>query len=124
MVLSFKPQFVDKILDGSKIHTIREDKGNRWQAGKLINFATGVRTPQYKQFHQAICTGVQTFSIEKLSFFEKNDIIFIEINGKKLTQIEKELLAKNDGFDSLEDFCAFFKSGFRGEIIHWTDFKY
>lgn len=48
MILSFKEQFIPKILDGTKIHTIREDKKNRWEAGKKIHFATGVRTKNYK----------------------------------------------------------------------------
>jgi predicted transcriptional regulator len=31
MVLGFKEQFVDRILNGSKIHTIREDSKSRWK---------------------------------------------------------------------------------------------
>ena len=34
-------------------------------------------------------------------------------------------LAKNDGFDSIEDFFKFFtKDIFVYKLIHWTDFKY
>lgn len=47
MILGFKPQFVQPIIDRTKIHTIREDKHNRWVPGKVIHMATGVRTKSY-----------------------------------------------------------------------------
>ena len=55
MILSFKPQFVPKILDGTKKHTIRADKHNRWHNKMTIHFATGVRTPQYEKFDEKTC---------------------------------------------------------------------
>lgn len=51
MILSFKPQFRQKILDGTKIHTIRDDPNDRWQAGKIIHAATGVMTKNYDCFY-------------------------------------------------------------------------
>ena len=33
-------------------------------------------------------------------------------------------LAKNDGFESVEDFFAYFNKDFKGKIIHWTDLQY
>jgi hypothetical protein len=33
-------------------------------------------------------------------------------------------LARNDGFDSVEDFFSFFPEDFKGKIIHWTDLRY
>ena len=44
MILSFKPQFKQKILDGAKIHTIRKDEANRWHIGRIIHFATAIAT--------------------------------------------------------------------------------
>ena len=37
---------------------------------------------------------------------------------------EIELLAKHDGFNSMEDFFKWFDKDFKGKIIHWTDFRY
>jgi len=44
MILGFKTKFTDKILNGSKIHTIRKDSKNRWKVGNTIHFANGIRT--------------------------------------------------------------------------------
>lgn len=42
MLLTFsKPQFKNLILDGTKIHTIRLDKTNRWKKGMKIHFWMG-----------------------------------------------------------------------------------
>jgi len=35
-----------------------------------------------------------------------------------------ELLAKNDGFESVEDFWKWFNVEKTFRCIHWTDFKY
>ncbi|MBE7411382.1 MAG: hypothetical protein HS129_04840 [Leptospiraceae bacterium] len=68
MILGFKQQFIRPILDGTKIHTIREDVHNRWHVGNKIHFATGVRTKNYKQFLEKFCTGTQTIKIKHGEF--------------------------------------------------------
>ncbi|MFI5142060.1 MAG: hypothetical protein ACHQII_06855, partial [Bacteroidia bacterium] len=35
-----------------------------------------------------------------------------------------EQLAYNDGFDNVEAFLNYFKDGFTGKLIHFTDLKY
>ena len=35
-----------------------------------------------------------------------------------------ENIARNDGFDSINEFFDFFDKDFSGKIIHWTDKKY
>jgi hypothetical protein len=114
MVLGFKKQFPEKIINGEKIHTIR--KGYRWKAGTKIHFATGVRTKNYNQFNSGVCVSVQSIEIYYPS---GNVIIDGELFHKKVT------LARNDGFDSFEELQDWFGKGiFKGQIIHWTDFKY
>ena len=118
MILGFKPQFVDKILSGSKIHTIREDKHNRWKAGNKIQFATGVRTKDYKQFFEGECTGIQKIEI----FGATGEVI---VDGRRLSLYGDDYkLLFNDGFDSLQDFFNWFGNDFSGKIIHWTNFTY
>lgn len=117
MVLGFKKQFVKKIKDGSKIHTIRVDKHNRWKEGSTIHFATGVRTKKYKQFIGGQCLGVQKIYID-------NEQTVVSVDGQRLTFAGIERLAKNDGFDSVEDFFKWFGDNFSGKIIHWTALKY
>ena len=122
MILGFKEQFKEPIIKGSKIHTIREDSKHRWQEGKVIHFATGVRTKNYNQFKSGKCTGIRHIEIDPIT-----KIVFIIINGtekKYFTTEGIKILALNDGFDSVEDFWAWFKKPFVGKLIYWTDTKY
>lgn len=129
MILGFKPQFVQPIMDGTKIHTLRFDFNHRWKEGVKMHMATGVRTKQYNCFKQDVCNGVQEvwMEVEK----GKRDLR-LEINWRDLTDEEKVQFAKNDGFDSWEFFLDWFypivKDGLDGnlifKIIHWTDFRY
>ena len=48
----------------------------------------------------------------------------IVIDGKELSKSDMELLAKNDGFETIEDFWTFFNDPYQGMIIHWTDTRY
>lgn len=115
-----------------KIHTIREDKKERWKVGNQIHFVTGNRTKNRKQFAPI----VKVQSIQKLVITEmlmtqtayctvSNDKIFkVEVDGITLHNKQVEELALNDGFDSVDDFFKWFDKDFKGKIIHWTDYKY
>lgn len=119
MVLSFKQQFVDKILRKEKIHTIRKDPHDRWKAGMKIQFATGVRTKNYCQFHDAICNGTQKIDIRYTI-----RSITVRIDGVPISRLKEFSLALNDGFPSVPAFYRLFNKDFSGKIIHWTDFRY
>ena len=120
MILGFQPQFVDKILSGAKIHSIREDKNNRWKIGMTIHFATGVRTKKYKQFSDKICTGVQ-----KIELRWTKGISFTYVDGKRLDPFELTKLFMNDGFTDWNKVIEFFGyKRFSGVIIHWTNKRY
>ncbi len=130
----------------TKLHTLRFDPFDRWKAGKTIQMAYGVRTKNYQQFNKGIpelekCVSVQrvrlkwlyknkyietTLPIQKITgphgTFEYYPAVWID--KKQLTDSEIETLARNDGFDSTEDFFKWFKNDFAGKIIHFTDFKY
>ena len=112
MVLSFKPQFVEPILNGTKVHTIREDSFNRWKNGMKIHFATGVRTKEYKQFKSGFCMGIQSIEI---------DFPRVRVDGMDLIFSKRLSLAKDDGFNGLQDFFEWFNKPFKGKIIHWTN---
>lgn len=122
MILAFKPRFKEPILNGTKIHTIREDKANRWRIDRVIHMATGVRTAKYEQFDEQICTGVQKIEIIRTSDYMNETIV--KVDGRILTEKETQTLAWNDGFLNLFDFWLFFADGFEGKVIHWTDYKY
>lgn len=117
-----------------KIHTIRKDEKNRWQPGKLIHFVINNRSKRMWRFAPIIpvvstqeiiiistvirfyvlIDGVAYAEIFKLKTYDDNSPM-----GKKMN-----ILARNDGFDDYADFMRYFDSGFKGKIIHWTNFKY
>lgn len=122
MILSFKEQFVEPILKGTKIHTIREDASDRWHEGRIIHFDTNVRTPDQYRFKEDVCKGVQEISFDYKD--EKLVVPIIRIDGKRLGHLDAMFLAQNDGFKSVHDLINWFDSDFKGKIIHWTDFRY
>lgn len=118
MVLGFKPQFVPKILDGTKIHTLRADPHRRWKPGRSIQFATGVRTKHYKTFREdGNC--IHTHSIF-LSPESKGACLL----DSKMSTISVSQLSKNDGFESVDEFWKWFNVPQIRMCIHWTNFKY
>jgi len=136
MILSFQPEFVESILDGSKIHTIRPDKTSRWEIGKKIHFATGVRTKQYHCFKQGVCRNIQEISIDLHSKEPR-----VKVDGELLEAACLRLLAAGDGFANTEAMMEWFRARygnhssrygryqqkhelFTGRLIHWTDAKY
>lgn len=126
----------DKMMINPKIHTMRSDEKNRWKKGNNIHFAINNRQPDRFQFAPILeCSGIENISINTFKrsdaeFLSNDDIIIgedvfsVEINGKILSKKEVELLSKNDGFDSVEDFFEWFNENWTGKIIHWTTFRY
>ncbi len=126
MILGFKERFVPGIRGLAKIHSIREDNHKRWKDGMVIHFATGVRTKKYDCFIIGRCQGIQEISID---FYRCNENDKVIINSKRLSQKEKEILARNDGFQNYFEFRSWFLKmckydWFNGRIIHWTGFRY
>ena len=140
MILGFKQKFPwgkptyfpAKIEHGKKIHSIREDKHNRWEKGKLIHMATGVRTKYYNCFMERYCRSVQKIKIWHTFSKYQSKRSFVSIDGELIYKSSEPLfsdtkmilLAKNDGFDSVDDFFKWFDKNFEGVIIHWTYFRY
>lgn len=106
--------------EGFKRHTIREDKNDRWGAGRLIHpvikpkgrFSAGF------QFAPVIkCVSVQEVEIN-------SDECSVFIDGGLVANETVYELATNDGFETIADFFAYFNKDFTGKVIHWTDLKY
>ena len=126
MILGFKKQFVTPIISGKKIHTIREDKNDRWKKNNLIHFATGVRTKNYNHFRTGLCFSVQKIEIKyRLGFNNEKLIPSVFIDEKKIVEgleigysdypklVE---LINNDGFELAKDFFNWFNKDFKGKI--------
>ena len=124
MVLGFKPQFEEPILQGRKKHTIRIDKNDRWKPGMKIHFATGVRTRLYHQFYEGFCKSTQKIQILWDNISQNGEVVSILIDGRLIDLDEVETLAINDGFEDVSEFLNWFNEDFEGKIIHWTDLRY
>lgn len=138
MILGFsKPEFVPKIQEClnnkthqfvGKIHTMREDPTLRWQQGNIINFATGVRTSNYKEFATGTCTAIETAI---MTIDSQTNEFKVRVGYNELSAAELKIMASFDGFDQVEDFIDWFtpivkkKGGeYRPRIIHWTNFRW
>jgi hypothetical protein len=126
--------FIRKVVDVKpKKHTLRRDTANRWKAGTKIHPVIHNRTPNRFQF-APIIPCVSTQKIEIKHFADAIEVVIADekcftahhIGLHKMVEydFELEVLAKNDGFNSIEDFFKYFKEDFVGKIIHWTNLKY
>ena len=132
MILSFSKKFPwgqptnfeQKIIEGTKIHTIREDLHDRWKPGMKIHAATGVRTKKYNCFYEDECVSIQQIEIKYPAPETCKDICIIKVDGVHINFESALKLIKNDGFEGFEDFTQWFDSDFKGKLIHWTDLRY
>jgi len=123
MILAFKKEFVQPILDDTKKHTIRFDILNRWWSGRSIHMATGVRSKNYHCFKEGQCIRTQ-----KVEFIREAWTLYglsIVVDGIKLDWSKHIEFANNDGFNTVQDLFAFFEfQPIKATIIHWTNLKY
>lgn len=117
----------DEMMISPKIHTIRQDKSNRWKDGNKIHFAINNRTSNRFQFAPIVkCKSVQKIRIDyddaACDWYGCEPVI--SVDDKILSLKEVEELSINDGFEDSQAFCKYFNKDFEGKIIHWTDSKY
>lgn len=112
----------DIIAQKPKIHTIREDKSNRWKAGNNIHFVINNRRKTRLQFASVIpCVSTQEIRICGL-FGSRG----ITVDDRQLSEAEVHELILNDGFDSVDRFWDWVtdQRDIEGKIIHWTEKRY
>lgn len=109
-----------------KLHTIREDKKDRWKPGNKIHnkIWTGkpYNSPTFQFTPVLKCVSTQVISIKHSS--EKWRQPWVTVDNSLLTGPEIEELAINDGFESSKEFFEYFNQDFTGKIIHWTKWRY
>lgn len=120
----------ENIVAGIKIHTLRLDRKNRWQAGREIHHSKGVRSKDYRCFLQNKCTATQQALIVLLEEpGTGKKYLSVTIDRRRLTRDEVAKFAVNDGFKDEAGMIAWFFSDpkitlWGGKVIHWTKFKY
>ena len=126
MILTYSRQtFKDKRLSGDKIHTIREDRHNRWKTGMMAHEWLHNPRNVTKNPHYFATSQVQ--SIQRIEIIRVSDHLnetMVKVDGRELNQDEAQALAWNDGFINLVDFWLWFANGFDGKILHFTDKRY
>ena len=125
--LKFEHEFdLDKLCSCEpKLHTIREDKNDRWKPGTKIDFFINCRQKGMFRFAPVLpVVSVQEIEISYDKVFGKTLYPEILIDKVKLHPMKLDDLALNDGFDTIEDFFAYFDKDFTGKLIHWTNLKY
>lgn len=103
-----------------KLHTIREDKSNRWRPGMNIHFVVNNRTKDRLQF-APILKCIHTQEIEISNSSNGRSVI---VDSLTLSFHGIKSLALNDGFPNMDSFFNYFRDGFKGKIIHWTNTRY
>ena len=114
----------------SKLHTIREDKNDRWKPGTKIDFFINCR--QKNMFRFAPVLPVVSVQKVEIVYYHNRETLTLDlpqkrgviVDDKPLMRSEIEQLALNDGFDTIENFFAYFNEDFTGKIIHWTVLRY
>lgn len=114
MNINYKKELERALVSGVKLHTIRQKP---IAVGTMMNHIVYPYCKERRCVLTNFCKSTQTITIEPSS----RTII---IDGKELSKSDMELLSKNDGFETTDDFWAFFNEPYQGMIIHWTDTKY
>lgn len=128
MILGFKTAFVSAVAAGTKPHTIRQ--GKRWKEGMSIQFYKDVRQPTMEKIRPngvaLVVQEIRVFRLERYLGPPRPPVIAID--GRQLTPLECQELAKRDGFDDLDGLLNFLSNGygfpFSGQLIGWTDLRY
>lgn len=118
--LNFQKQFVEKILSGEKMHTIRATRKSPIKVGDKLYLYTGMRTKSCKKLCETRC-----INSDKIAILENGDIL---INDTSISPASKHFLAIADGFHSLYHLLKWFdknhgKYPFIGQIIKWGNIK-
>lgn len=108
-----------------KIHTIREDKNNRWKVDNNIDFFINARQKNMFRFAPVLpVVSTQKITIKRLENHSLFKVIRVSVDGEFLNKNEIKELAINDGFENTAEFFDYFNSNFEGKIIHWTSKQY
>jgi len=133
MLLTFsKTEFRTLIKKEVKVHTIRDDKNNRWKLGTKIHFWLGnPRNTRGKikpyQFGVGEVSRVETIRMDFAMPEEwQPDVVFIGEDIRLKTEEELNSLAINDGFENWLQMKQWFfnpDGQYFGKIIFWKNFE-
>lgn len=95
-------EFVEKILDGSKPHTVRRRRKNPTKVGDVLYLYYKQRTPECRAIGVTVCRWVLPMVIYVQARL-------VKLNGHILPIKKLQKLAQMDGFDDIVSFFEFFE---------------
>jgi hypothetical protein len=115
--------FIDKVVDGSKCHTIRALRQRPFQAGDDLSFFTAMRKSCCRRLRpNSPCTAAVPILISSQPRQVRLGIGSRFYHDGFLSGEQVEELARRDGFATVDDFFRFFARGrfdFSGQLIEW-----
>lgn len=112
---NFQERFAPDVESGRKQQTIRPRRKRPTRAGDTLYLYAGMRTKRCRKLREAICKSVSNITIWPGWV--------ITLNGRDLSRIEANELARADGFSGIGGLYDFFrghyKLPFEGELITW-----
>jgi len=125
---SFKKQFVEPILAGTKCQTIRADRKRHARPGEIVQLYTGMRTRHCKLIAKRECIRVYPITLD----FAGKEITIgggawrtIPLVHERIrTPAKLDEFARADGFRDFDDMRSFWATNhgvetFKGVIIYW-----
>lgn len=125
---NFQAQFADDVEAGKKTQTIRKaGKRNPPKVGDELQLYTGMRTKTCRLLRRAKCISSKRIRLRldsHIVMFEAPPADRHTFPWNKIPDSLVEKMASDDGFDSVDAFFAFFKTGhvgthFSGHLIEW-----
>lgn len=125
--LNFSPQFAPAVESGAKRQTIRATRKVPIKAGDTLYLFTGLRTKQARRLlPPQVCKSALWIEMKYTAPPKSGGKYKLEVRlqfAGKLTRKRMEQLAKEDGFNCIEDFIGWFLPAgtdeFNGQLIKW-----
>lgn len=114
--------FLDKVIDGTKPHTIRAERKIPIKVGDDLSFFTGMRTKSCRRLRpNTACTAAVAITIHPNLQIELGEGSRFYPAGF-LNAKQTEQLARRDGFADLTAFYLYFfrDHAFPGQLIEWS----
>ena len=138
--VGFKKRFVEPILIGTKVHTLRVPPKREPKIGETLFMYTGLRTKHCEFItdkekliskQKAVIIIRRKPMVKGLNVFVYD--ISVSVDRRILSSDELEIFVQYDGFKNVADFCNFWfigekktkrKVGGLLNLYHWTDLRY
>lgn len=136
MLLGFKKRFVEPIQIGTKVFTMRGKRKVEPKVGETLFMYSGLRTRECVKIgdKERLISKQQAKLYMQKTKYQNN--IWINIDGRRLTEAEIDEFVRFDGFKDRGDFIDYWmkSSGVKNspvmrcggvmQLFHWTDLRY